>query len=257
VPLLRRMTNLEKLTLYLRIGYQNTFIDGTNIYNEFLIYMPDLHTFIFYISAKYIISLTDRESIADIQQRFKNIKYGQTACIMDYYNGAQATCHIYSLPFTFTRLGQISNHFPSIVFGTVTHLHAYDMIPMKHEFFMRISQAFPLLKCFSLNNQISQSVIWDTLKSEDNSSYSVIEYSHLMSLNILDAHTDYVEQFLLETKTHIPRLTELIVNYTQLKTVTMDFTRDATRRNCSNVKRLIRKQSARISKALYQYFPSL
>jgi len=153
------------------------------------------------------------------------------ACIMNYYNGVQAICNIYSLSFTFTRLGQISNNFPNIVFGTVTHLHVYYMIPMKHGFFMWISRAFPLLKCFSLNNQISQSVIWDILESDYNSSYCVIEYSHLMILNIFDVHTDYVEQFLLETKTHLPLLAELIVNYTQLKTVIMDFTKNATRRN--------------------------
>jgi hypothetical protein len=47
VPLLRRMSNLERLTLYLRVRDRDTFIDGTHLYNDILIYMPRLYSLTF------------------------------------------------------------------------------------------------------------------------------------------------------------------------------------------------------------------
>ncbi|CAF1143592.1 unnamed protein product [Rotaria sordida] len=148
--------------------------------------------------------------------------------------------------------GNISNRFPNMIFDTVTHLYAYDTIPMEHEFFMQISRNFPKLKCFSMKNDNRQ-----TRNCDQWNSYPIIEYSHLISLDIMNVNTDYVEQFLLQTKTHLPCLTELKVNYNQLATVTMNFTRDETRHNCSKVKRLILKESKVFSKDYYRYFPSL
>jgi hypothetical protein len=48
---------------------------------------------------------------------------------------------------------------------------------------------------------------------DENSFYSVIEYSHLTSLDIAAANTGCVVQFLLKARTHLPRLTELKVDY--------------------------------------------
>ncbi len=259
VRLLHRMTHLDKLTLYLRILDRSAFVDGTHLHNDILVYMPQLHAFNFYISTEKSISFSlPRKSNDDIQQTFRNITYGQTACIIDYYHGdLKGICHVYSLPFKFTRLEKITSHFPCIVFDSVTHLSAYDVSPMKHEFFMRISRAFPMLKYFSLANGSSQ--IWggEEWKSNENSSYSIIEYPHLISLDIMRVNIDYIAQFLLETKTNLPCLTELKVNYDRLKKVTMDFTRDETRRNCSKVKRLIVDVQRIVSKDVYQYFPLL
>jgi hypothetical protein len=257
LSLLRRMTHLEKLALYLRIGSRNTFVDGKDLYNEILVYMAQLDEFIFYISTECTINSTHPKSI-DIQQTLTHIKYKQAACIIDYHSTFKAICQIYSLPFTFTRLKKITNNFPNIVFDTVTHLHAYDVIPMEHEFFMRISQAFPLLKYFSLQNDEMQRRFNNRLKPADILSYSIIKYPHLISLNLMYVHIDYVGQFLLETKTHLPSLTQLAVNYNQLKTVTMNFTRDVTRRNCSNIKQLLPvEQSEAFSNIFYEYFPLL
>ncbi|CAM4987562.1 unnamed protein product [Rotaria socialis] len=151
----------------------------------------------------------------------------------------------------------ITNQFPTIIFDYVTHLHVFDVVSLKHEFFIRISRAFPMLQFFSLVNIMFQS--WDVneWQYDNNSTFSVIEYSHLISLDITSVYLDYVAQFLLETKAHLPRLAELKVSYDQLKMVTMNFTRDATRRNCSKVKRLIVEESTVFSKDVYQYFPSL
>ncbi|CAF4894152.1 unnamed protein product [Rotaria socialis] len=56
VPLLRRMLNLEELTLFLSIiRNESTYIDGTQLHNDFLINMPRLNKFIFSIHT-YIIN---------------------------------------------------------------------------------------------------------------------------------------------------------------------------------------------------------
>jgi hypothetical protein len=68
------------------------------------------------------------------------------------------------------------------------------------------------------------------------------------------ANTHYVEHFLNEKKTHffLPRLTKLKVDYDDLKMLTKNFTRDETRRNCAEVKRLIAQDLK-----VYLYFLSL
>ncbi|CAF3186995.1 unnamed protein product, partial [Rotaria sp. Silwood2] len=50
LPLLHRMSYLEKLTLYLRIENRATFVNNTHLQNEILVYMPRLYSFSFYIS---------------------------------------------------------------------------------------------------------------------------------------------------------------------------------------------------------------
>ncbi|CAF0902392.1 unnamed protein product [Adineta steineri] len=234
VPLLRRMTHLEKLTLYLRILHRNAFVDGTHLQNEILDYMPQLHTFKFYISTQEdIYSSFPHKSNSDIERKFTNIRYGQMASIIDSFRGGNAAiCHIYSLPFTFSRLEMITTHFPMIVFDTVTYLSVYDIIPMEHEFFIRISQIFPILKYFSIENNRSLSFERNEWEFDKNASCSIIEFPHLISLDVMCANIDYIAQFLLETKAHLPCLTELKVNYYQLQKVTMNFTRDTTRRSC-------------------------
>jgi hypothetical protein len=151
------MQYLEKLTLYLRIVNQNALINGNHLHNEILVHMPHLQTFIFYISTRYKINESVYYLSKDhIEQTFTNIKYGQIACIIDNRIYNSVTCHVFSLPFTFTRLEWITNGFLNIVFDTVTHLSVYDTVSLKHEFFMRISQDFPLLKYFFLMNQAMQ-----------------------------------------------------------------------------------------------------
>ena len=40
IPLLRRMPNLEELTLNIWIQYRTRFVDGTHINNEVLVHLP-------------------------------------------------------------------------------------------------------------------------------------------------------------------------------------------------------------------------
>ena len=64
--------------------------------------------------------------------------------------------------------------------------------------------------------------------SDKGESYSVIEYPHLTTLNLMFSKTKYDEQLLHKFKTHLSHLPELIIKHDQLRTVTENFTRDAT-----------------------------
>ncbi len=98
---------------------------------------------------------------------------------------------------------------------------------------------------------------FDESCSVNDHSCSIVEYSHLISLDIDFVNIDYVDQFLNESKTLLPCLTELIVQFDPLKTVAENFTRDATRRNCAKVKQLIAQNLSDFPDDVYRYFPSL
>ncbi|CAF3445671.1 unnamed protein product [Rotaria sp. Silwood2] len=68
-----------------------------------------------------------------------------------------------------------------------------------------------------------------TFKQEQDSNnnsrkLSVIEYSHLITLGLINVHDDYAEQFLLNTKTCLSNYIRLEINYDQLQRVIENFT---------------------------------
>ncbi|CAF1177881.1 unnamed protein product [Rotaria sp. Silwood1] len=257
IPLLHRMINLEKLTLYIRITDQSTFVDGTHLHKEILMYMSQLHTFIFYIST--IIQIDDsfhRLSDNNIKNTFQNIGYYQTSCIVNY-SRSKAICHGFSLPFAFDHLEMITNTFPTIIFHHVTYLKVFDDVEFKHDFFIRIAKAFPLLKHLTIFNKILLFMDFDKYEADYIQSCPIIQFSHLISLDIMVQNRYYVEQFLLDTKAHVPRLIELTLFYSNLKNVTKNFTRDATRHNCANIKRLIFYDPCDYPTKFNHYFPPL
>jgi hypothetical protein len=115
-----------------------------------------------------------------------------------------------------------------IDFSGVRKLAVHDKIAFKHEFFIRIARFFPLLKKLSVGNFRPQSQMRGNSVSSNNELYSIVEYPHLISLSLQLSHINYVEQFLNETKTHLPHLNKLVVDYEELKIVTENFTRDIT-----------------------------
>ncbi|CAF3008525.1 unnamed protein product [Rotaria sp. Silwood2] len=253
------MSHLEELTLYLRIFNRPIFIDGTHLHNEILIHMPRLHIFKFYITTENKID----DSIVhlsndDIQRTFENLEHRQMTCFIDYFNNYKAICRIFSLPFQFDRLEDITNHFPNIIFNYATPLKVYDKIPFKHEFFVRVARSFPLLQCFSVENLLPPFWIFNKPLRINDEWYSVVEYPHLISLDISYSNIYYIEQFLNEAYTYLPCLTELKFSYNSLEFVTDNFARGTTRRNCAKVKRLIAGNSIIIySEKVYRYFPSM
>jgi hypothetical protein len=73
VPLLRRMINLEKLSLFLSILTINgTYIDGIQLHDRILIYMTQLNKFTFSIHTFVTNGYTqiDLPSNEDIQRSF-------------------------------------------------------------------------------------------------------------------------------------------------------------------------------------------
>ncbi|CAF4625430.1 unnamed protein product, partial [Rotaria sp. Silwood2] len=225
LPLFRRMLSLEELTLSIFVE-ERTFIDGTSLYNEILVYMPRLYMFNFWICTENMIHNSIHHlSEDDIQRTFTNIIFQQVECIVNY---------LY-------RITQLQ-----------------DDVPFEHEFFIRIAWSFPLLQQLTIKNVRPQSSLSDQLNSNDNQLYSIVNYPYLISLCFENVHNDYVEQFLNDTKTHLPRLTNLTINYDQLQLVTENFTKERTRLNCINVNELyLMIETIVHSKDFYVYFSLL
>ncbi|CAF2906295.1 unnamed protein product [Rotaria sp. Silwood2] len=243
LPLLRRMSYLENLTLYLRIKNRGTFIDKIHLENEIHVCMPQLHLFTFYICTyDNTVDLLRYVPSQDIQRNVTYVGHHRMASIINYINSyidCTAVCSIFSLPFAFDRLEGIGNIFPDIVFKYVTYLLVEDVVPFNHEFFVRVGRAFPLLNNLRVINIQSQSVSnLNTFSSDYTQSYSIAEYPYLTSLDVRTARIDYLEQILNETKTYVPCLSELTTDYQSLRIVTKNFRREETRRNCAKVKRL-------------------
>jgi hypothetical protein len=116
VPLLRRMTYLEKLALSLRVHGRTTFIDGTYLNNYILSKMPHLHTFTFNIATEYVlINQQPKPSADDIRRTF--IERGYSAdCYIDYDYIDSGRCHVYSLPFEMDCICHITHGFPGGMF---------------------------------------------------------------------------------------------------------------------------------------------
>ncbi|CAF4511882.1 unnamed protein product [Rotaria socialis] len=172
VPLLRRMFNLEELTLNIIIEDRTRFIDGTHLKNEVFVRMPQLYKFTFHISTETKLQrLVHGLSSDDIQKTFSNIGYEQVACVINYcYRSAE--CHIFSLPPVFDTLHSIGNTFPSIVFSYVTSLQVHDEVPFKHEIFLRVAKFFPSLQELNVLNIKSESQISDNIASTETSTFS-------------------------------------------------------------------------------------
>lgn len=259
VPHLQRMNNLEKLSLYFVTYCHGTFIDGNNLKKNIINYMSRLNQFIFNIRS--MISLTGLmyfPSNEDIHRTFTNFKDYQVITCVDYFpEVGYGQCHIYSCPYTLTHYDNITNHFPDGLFNNVQKVELFDERPFEHEFFIRISKAFPFLKYIIIHNLEAQHFKQKQQSDDNTQKSSVIEYSHLITLHLLPVHDDYVEQFLFDTNTYLSNYIQLKADYEQLKRVTQNFTKDTTRNNCSKIKRLFLHDFLQLPKHYHHYFPHL
>ncbi|CAF2141277.1 unnamed protein product [Rotaria magnacalcarata] len=256
VSLVRRMLYLEKLTLYLRIACPSVYTDPIYLINEFSMNLSRLHSFNFYLSTENNRNdLVRYLSNNNVKQNYMNTGYQEVSTIVSFSVNT-ARHHIFTLPFEFIKFLGIGNIFPNIVFKNVIELYVHDVVPFEHEFFLRIAQAFPMLKRFCISHLSRHS--HNSKKSTDNiQSHQIVEYPHLTFLDITRVDNNYVEHLLNETKTHLPSLTELHVRYEDLRVATEDFTKELTRRNCANVTRLKTWREIVGSKDFYIYFPLL
>ncbi|CAF1364261.1 unnamed protein product [Rotaria sordida] len=115
VPLLRQMLNLEELTLFLSVIRNNLpYIDGTHLYNDFLVYMSRLNKFTFsiYSLVHDNYDKIDLPSHDDIQNSFIKIGHQHIGSYVDVkLMTTRSRCHVYSLPYHFNNFFGLSNSY--------------------------------------------------------------------------------------------------------------------------------------------------
>jgi hypothetical protein len=260
------MLNLEELILFLFIiRADKNYIDGTQLYDDILVYMPRLSKFSFWIDTSIVennseIGLSSNE---DIHRSFIRREYGPVYSLVETFSNRnksscnsyllpyhfKSRCHIYSLPYQFNWFHYLNNSFQGGMFNTVGFLMMTDCRPFEHKFFEVISQSFPLLKLLHIFN--------DKPQKEKQQSRTCIILPHLNFLNIDCSHVDYAEQFLFDKYCHLPCLLNLIINYESLILVTNNFTNDAACLTCSKLTSLSVKEPFVPPKNFHQYFPLL
>ena len=262
VPLLHRMSNIEQLSLYLIIDRSyaptNSFIDGAYLKKDIICHMPKLKNFQFSIHSiidhpAFPINLPSNE---DIQRTFEDLEDYQIVSYIDYFpNEKTSRCHIYSCPSQMRYYYKLANSFPGGLFKSIRHVLLCDERPFELEFFIRLAEACPFLLTLVMENESPQNNKQLKKSNIDNENLPIIKYSHLTLLNLWDAHNDYIEQFLDNTKSCLSDNIHLVVNYDCLQTVTSNFTRNTTRMNCSRVTKLSVYDKLVTFRQLKDYFP--
>ncbi|CAF1182272.1 unnamed protein product [Rotaria sordida] len=253
VPLLCRMINLEELQLYLSVGrFDSTFIDGNQLYDQFLIYMTQLKKFTFNIKTRITFEAVTDElpTNEDIQRTFIERGYQQVASYV-YIDSdlGDSVCHVYTLPYDFEYFTDLDNSFQRGAFEKVRRLEMSDISPFEYKLFKIISQDFPFLEFLYICNINPQ---------EDNQySSTLITFPYLTLLDLKYAHVDYAKLFLFKQNINLPRLLNLAIQYESLIAITNNFTNDATYFNFDKLKSLDICQLFVRSKNFHQYFPLL
>ncbi|CAF4166176.1 unnamed protein product, partial [Adineta steineri] len=186
IPLLRRMINLEELILFLSvIGNDSALIDGIELHNQVSVHMSHLNKFVFSINTgiRIVNNEMDVPSNQDIENSFIGKEYGQVGSCVHFepntpedttidYDQAKGVVksHIYSLPYQFESFLHLNSSFQGGI--------------------------FPFLKNLKISNMEPQ-------KKKQHPS-TLISFPHLNLLNLIDAHNDYAEQFLVDTDIHLP-----------------------------------------------------
>ncbi|CAF4162172.1 unnamed protein product, partial [Rotaria sordida] len=73
-------------------------------------------------------------------------------------------------------------------------------------------------------------------QKNDSQYWSIIQYSYLTELELVEAHKSYLEEFLLDSKTILLNNVCLHANYNCLEIVASNFTEDSIRFNCWEIK---------------------
>ena len=247
------MINLDELSLYLLVGRQNSnFIDGIQLYDQFLIHMTYLKKLTFNIETTVWNKgvQVELQSYEDIQRSFYGRNYQEVASfVISPRFPCDGRCHIYSLPYNFEYSFDIDNGFHGGKFDKVRQLKMCDKTPFKRKLFDLISHDFPSLAFLSIINS-------EPMNDNDEPSTS-ITFPHLSFLDLQDAHVHYAEMFLLEKNIRLPGLVNLRICYESLVMITNNFNSDPTHFNFRTLKSLDLCQSFVRPKKFHQYFPLL
>lgn len=203
--------------------------------------MPRLNDFVFDIRS--IVPLNESEvhlqSEKDIRLTLTDLTQHQVITYVDYFGEeGNAHCHFHTYPLLSTEYEYISNNFRGELFPHVQYVKLFDERPFEHSFFMRIAHSFPSMKGLCVENRTPQQEKQDHQLLNENQRLPVITFPSLRRLALLCVHDDYLEQFLLETKTYFLTDLELSCKERQLKRVTDNFTREQTKANHAKVKSL-------------------
>jgi hypothetical protein len=250
------MANLQELILFLIVVDKQAFIDGTYLHDQVLVHMPDLKKFTFSIRTSILTMAQDLHLLSNDEVQCSLIEHGikNAGSYVDHYPNPAfiGECHIYTLPYAFDTLLKATNSLPSGVFNIVRLLGMLDRRPFEHDFFERIARQFPSLKSLIVQNGLPQK---NKQARDKNQSSAIITFPHVTHLDLSRAHADYAEQFLLETNSRLPSLFVLCVKYEPLAIATNNFTSDAARVHCAQVKHLVVKEPIVAPKDFHLYFP--
>ncbi len=250
------MKYLEQLTLHLIVDRRSAMIDGIHLNNEVVNHMPQLQTFIFdIVTYTQVIKELNRQSSDDIQRTFRHNIYHHVVSYVEHYSNGTTRSHIYSHAYTISTLKNISNGFPVGIFTNIRKVSLVEILcSFEHEFFVRISRAFPLLNHLKILNRKAQRDRRPLQLDKNDYILSIVQFPHLVYLEV-HQHIDYAEQFLVDTNIYLPRLIQLKIDYEHLEIVTENFTRDTTRFNCVKLERIDFGRVIVHSEQFYQYFP--
>ncbi|CAF1514711.1 unnamed protein product, partial [Rotaria sordida] len=210
ISLVQRMLNLEELSLFF-ISCFGPIIDGDTLETNIINHLTKLNKFTFNIrSIVFLKNLVNLPSNDEIKNTFKNFRNNQIISTVEYFSKMdQVHCHVYSYPYIWTSYFYITNHFADGLFKCVRRIYLTDERPFEHEFFLRIHNSFPFIEKLCLHNYEPQ--------KNDNQQWSIIQYSHLTQLDLRYSHENYIEQFLINTKTYLLNNVSLHVNYNSLQ----------------------------------------
>ena len=161
------------------------------------------------------------------------------------------------MPFKATHFIHLTNSFRGYHFQFVLDLILYDTRPFEHEFFERISHAFPFVRYLLVHNLKPQKKNHQTETVHDKQFFSKISFPYLFRLRLTNAHIDYANQLLHHTNAYISHVFTPSRSYEKLVTVTDNFTNDKTRDICGQLKRLVLDQLLVHPEHFYLYFSSL
>ncbi|CAM4809163.1 unnamed protein product [Rotaria magnacalcarata] len=250
----------KTLNLSLSISVKEVFIDEHNLRSKIVNHLSRLSKFTFDIhSIMNINHDTILPSNEDIRNTFKDFQYTQMICYMDHFlDRKECRYHAYTYPSRMSYYQFTSNRFPGGYYPYVHFVSLYDEHAFEHELFLRIAQSFPLIQKLVLNNAKRQQYKQSYKSTNDNCHLSsIVEYSHLIELDVQWAHDDYIEEFLCDRKACFHKNIRLYVVDDALLRVIKHFTREDTRMNCTKVDNLLVWAEWRSSKCFQEYFPSL
>ena len=260
VQLLRRMCQLEELRLRFNADTteNNWLTDGQLLHNELLAHLPHLKQFQFSLISHFdkLSGPAATPSKDDVQRSFAENGLGpveyDTCC---HPVRKQGWCHVYSLPYAFDVFTYLSHGYNrSDDFSRVTMLVMFGYASFEHGLFANIAQDFPRLVSLEIQNMSRQKLKNDQEAIEP---ASLITFPRLERISLVGAGIDYLEQFLVDRITRLPRFHDLEVYFDDLVKLTDNFTSDAARHNCSQVIRFTSEESVARPASFYAYFPRL